>query len=205
MSGHRRRFSTASADEFPTGRSPWRRSPVPADVRQQRAKAVSTHYMVFVHAATGCCSVVRSRRRPIRVSERLAYVTNKPVADPAHARLPRALGYASRRSRRVPADSCGGVGTGVEPVTPRSIVWCSASELTSRHRHRHNPCPEHVDPNPTGWVEAPLVQTISRPCLEETPAGVEPAESCRPTLRVGAPGSRLTVWLQRLWKFEVGS
>lgn len=193
MSGHRCRFSTASADEFASGRSPWRRSPAPAAVRRQRAKAVSTHYMVFVHAATGCCprDVARFASRQCRSAfPTLPRVTSEPVADPAYARLPRALGYAFRRSRRVPADSCGGVGTGVEPVTPRSIVWCSASELTSRHRHRHNPCPEHTDPNPTGWVEAPLVQTISRPCLEETPAGVEPAESC-------FAGSRLTVWLQR--------
>ena len=185
--------STASADEFASSRSPSRCSPAPAAVRRQRAKAVSTHCMVFVHAATGRCprdfvrfalglADRRFRRCHMRPANRW-----RILRTPASRGL---LGYASRRSRRVPADSCGGVGTGVEPVTPRSIVWCSTSELTSRHRHRHNPCTEHTDPNPTGWIEAPLVQTISRPCFEETPAGVEPAEIC-------FAGSCLAVWLQR--------
>jgi hypothetical protein len=97
-------------------------SSTPTVFCQQRAKAVSTHYMVFVHAAAG-----GSFCRPI--SLRPSRMARPSAADPTYARLPRAS--------LVDAFAPGGAnsfkstfGTGVEPVTARFTVWCSTSELT---------------------------------------------------------------------------
>lgn len=166
--------------------------------REKTPSPLPKHYMVFAHAATGRCprSLVRfASRRSRSAFPTLPHATSEPAADPAYARLPRALWWTLSRPgaqlvySQLPLERS----TGLEPVTPRFSVWCSAIELrqlTANFRtHPRNASNQSVHEAQCAAGE----RQQSDAYFKETPAGVEPAESC-------FAGSRRTVWLQRLVK-----
>jgi hypothetical protein len=94
LSNHRSRFSTAWADGSASSRSPLRSSTILGGRPPAAAKAVSTHCMVFVHAATDRCQHGH------------CHMQQRPMADPMKTCLPQALGerhlaFASVTSRQL--------------------------------------------------------------------------------------------------------
>ncbi len=125
----------------------------------------------------------------------LPRAASAPAADPAYARLPRALGWTLSRPgaqlvySQLPLERS----TGLEPVTSRFSVWCSAIELRQLTANFRTPSRNASHRSIHEAQCAAGERHQSDACLQETPAGVEPAASC-------FAGSRLTVWLQRQLK-----
>jgi hypothetical protein len=73
----------------------------------------------------------RPRRRPIERTLPSAGTSQRGSFDPHCSRL---------------TAECLELGTGVEPVTARSLIWCSTAELTGLATPGQNPCAEHAEP-----------------------------------------------------------
>ena len=137
---------------------PRRVTPTSADRRRRFVAAVSTDCMALCDVAAGMAwAAIRfARRRPRgqlprrTVRPTLFHVSSRPNVRPPPA------GFMVALSRRVGCSAP--VGTGVEPVTARFMVWCSASELTTLNQrsHRQNPFAEHT--RPTGEKRRGLVR-----------------------------------------------
>ena len=162
MSGHRCRFSTASAVEFAAGRSP-SRSLISAGSLPPTAGESGIHALQGVRS---CCHRLmpttawpEPRLGPADRDSNAAACGNQPAADPTYARLPRALGVTpcGVPGGRLPADSCGGR-YGGRTRDFQIQIWCSPSELTVTTSSRQTPCSVHTDPKRKRWIGAPLAR-----------------------------------------------
>ena len=95
--------------------------------RSPARNRAAAHYWALVGAAvSGCLSLPRLIPQPAsRTAVRTeATGANRPTADHAGARLPRATWWTLSRPVELVFSQLGG-GTGVEPVTASSLDWCS--------------------------------------------------------------------------------
>ena len=163
MSGHRCRFSTASADKFAAGRSP-SRSLISAGSLPPTAGESGIHALQGVRS---CChrpmpttALPEPRLGEADRDSNAAACDNQPAADPTDARLPRALGVTpcGVPGGRLPADSCGGRYGSRTRDFQIHRSGALPSELTVTTSSRQIPCSVHTDPNRERWISAPLAR-----------------------------------------------